>query len=190
VARRDSTRGRDPGGERISARPTRARLATAAAAAAAVTAFAIYPVVAVDRLAGLPLALGVAAGGVFVVGISGFDVRALALALTLLGAEYATFLSLRDEAAGGTTALYAARLVLASELAYWSLELRTAVDVTRTALRRRAATVSATVAGAFAVAGIVASAAQLRTGSGFLLDVAGAIALTAALFLVAQLAKR
>jgi hypothetical protein len=40
------------------------------------------------------------------------------------------------------------------------------------------------------VAGVVAFAAGLRTGSGFVLNITGAIALTAALSLVAQLAKR
>ena len=134
--------------------------------------------------------LGVLAAVAFVVGIGGFDERALTLALALLGAEYGTFLHLRGEEIGGATAVYAAGLVLAAELAYWSLELRAPGSDALAALRRRAASVSATVVGAFVVAGAVAFAAGLRTGSGFVLDVTGAIALIAALSLVAQLAKR
>jgi hypothetical protein len=144
----------------------------------------------VDRSAGLPLVLGVLAGAVFLVGLAGFDDRALTLALALLGAEYGIFLHLRGEEIGGATAVYAAGLVLAAELAYWSLDLRAPVGDASSAARRRAAGIAATVVGAFAVAGVVALAAGLRTGSGFLVDITGAIALTAALALVAQLAKR
>jgi hypothetical protein len=134
--------------------------------------------------------LGVLAAAAYLVGIGGFDDRALTVALALLGAEYGTFLHLRGEEIGGATAVYAAGLVLAAELAYWSLELRAPVGDASSAARRRAASVSATVVGALVVAGVVALAAGLRTGSGFVLDIIGAVALTAALFLVAQLAKR
>jgi hypothetical protein len=137
-----------------------------------------------------PIALGVLAAVAFVVGIGGFDERALTSAVALLGAEYGTFLYLSGEATGGATAVYAAGLVLASELAYWSLELRTPTGDAPSALRRRAVSISATVVGAFVVAGMVAFAAGLGTDGGFVLDIIGAVALTAALALVAQLAKR
>jgi len=146
--------------------------------------------VAVDRLAGLPLVPGVLAAAAFLVGLAGLDDRAPTLALALLGAEYGTFLHLNGEEIGGATAVYAAGLVLAAELAYWSLELRAPVEVASSAIRRRFASIAATVVGAFVVVGVVAYAAGLRTGSGFVLDITGAIALTVALSLVAQLAKR
>jgi hypothetical protein len=134
--------------------------------------------------------VGLLAAGTFLVGISGFHDSALASALALLGVEYGTFLYLSGENTGRATAVYAAWFVLAAELAYWSLELRTPVGDASSALRRRAASVSATVLGAFVVAGVVALAARLRAGSGFALEITGAVALTAALLLVARLAKR
>ena len=153
-----------------------------------VVALAIYQAVAVDRLAGLPLAVGAAATVVFLVGIVGVDARALPFAFALLGVEYGIFLWLRHERVGAGTVAYAAALVLASELAYWSLELRSAADEA-TLLRRRATTVGATVVGAFLVASAVAAAADLRVGSGLEFGIVGAAALLAALYLVARLAR-
>lgn len=61
------------------------------------------------------------------------------VALLLLGGEYALFLVVRDPGIDGRAPLVAALLLVTAELAYWSLELRSAIAEEAGALARRIA---------------------------------------------------
>ena len=129
-------------------------------------------------------------------------VAALALALlvrlpvlvvaapALVGAEYAALLGFEGEGLDLRAPLLAAVLYGASELAYWSLELRGRVaDEAGTYLRRialLAALLVATVAGGIGLLALV----EAVTARGVALDVLGALAAVATIALLVLAARQ
>jgi hypothetical protein len=116
----------------------------------------------------------------------------IAWSLVLLGAEYAASLAVAE--GGGEmdawAPLYAAGLLVAAELAFWSLELRGTAREDAASLRRRLAALSALALAALGLAALVALVTELPGGGGVLWDAVGVAAAVAALAIVARLARR
>jgi hypothetical protein len=115
---------------------------------------------------------------------------ALAAGIVLLGAEQAVRLANGPDSVDPWTPVYAAGLLLAAELAWWSIEPRVASwSEDWLALRRLAAIVGVCAAGALIAAVIVlAAGAPLTGGAG--LELTGVLAAVAAVAVVAALARR
>ncbi len=114
----------------------------------------------------------------------------LAAGIAFLGAEQAVRLAYGPDSVDPWTPVYAAALLLAAELAWWSIEprVRSWTD-DGLALRRLAAIVGVCAAGALLAALIVVVAgAPLRGGAG--LELTGVAAAVAAVAVVALLAHR
>ena len=134
-----------------------------------------------------------------IVGTAGAAVLALALAtaraglvapaLVLVAGGYAAKLAVRDAGAlDGAAPLVGCALLLAAELAYWSVELAGAGREERPVLLRRLAAMLGLAAGALVLGSAVLAAAALPLGGGLLWDVVGVAAAAAALALIARLA--
>jgi hypothetical protein len=137
----------------------------------------------------LLLALGL--GGLLALS-AGLAVRwgaALALAIALLGAEQAVRLTRGPEALDPWTPLYAAAFLLVAELAWWSLEPRVPAWAQRGTALWRLVTVLLACAGGVIVSALVVIAAGLPIHGGFGLELAGVLAATAALAVVAAVAR-
>jgi hypothetical protein len=111
-------------------------------------------------------------------------------AVALLGAAYTGSLFLGPHGLDVWAPLEATALVLAAELAYWSLELRPWVDAEPGILARRTALVAATGAGTLIVGAAVLAAASARVRGGVLWEAVGVAAAAAALALVVRLSRR
>jgi hypothetical protein len=123
---------------------------------------------------------------------------ALALALALrrpgavpwtvlaLGVLYAS--TLRGALDGWSIAV-AVGLLLAAELAYWSIEDERRLRVERTVTLRRAAGIAGLAGATLAAGFLVLAAAGLRVRTGLPLTAAGAVAAAGLLLLVARLAR-
>jgi hypothetical protein len=114
---------------------------------------------------------------------------AVAFAIALLGAEQAVRLARGPEALDPWTPLYAAAFLLVAELAWWSLEPRVPAWAQRGAALWRLAAVLLACAGGGIVSALVVIAAGLPIHGGFGLELAGVIAATAALAVVAAVAR-
>jgi len=110
-------------------------------------------------------------------------------AVGLLGAEQAVRLARGPEALDPWTPVYAGAFLLAAELAWWSLEPRVPAWAERGAALRRLATVLLTCAGGSVISALVVIAAGLPIHGGFGLELAGVLAATAALAVVAAVAR-
>jgi hypothetical protein len=114
---------------------------------------------------------------------------AVAFAVALLGAEQAVRLARGPEALDPWTPLYAGGFLLVAELAWWSLEPRVPAWVERGTALRRLAGVLLACAGGSIVAALVVIAAGVPIHGGFGLELAGVLAATAALAVVAGVAR-
>lgn len=113
----------------------------------------------------------------------------LPLSVLLLGGLYAAQLRIDDAALDGSAAVVAAGLLLTAELGYWSLDARDRIDADPGMALRRLATVAGLGIGAAVVSELVLVLADVVSGRGLALDVVGAAAATAALLVVALLAR-
>jgi hypothetical protein len=190
VARGCAAAGSARGGEEIQApRPHAARVATAAGA------LAVAAALAVAGLGGGPLhgwlLVGLGGGG-FCCLAGGLAVRwsaALAAGIALLGAEQAVRLATGPAHADPWTPLYAAGFLLAAELAWWSIEPRVPAFSELPVLVNRLAVIALSCAGGAVLAGLVvlSAGAPLRGGVG--LELVGVVAATAAVVVVAAVAR-
>jgi hypothetical protein len=114
---------------------------------------------------------------------------AVAFAVALLGAEQAVRLARGPEALDPWTPLYAAAFLLVAELAWWSLESRVPAWAERGTALRRLVTVLLACAGGSIVSALVVIAAGAPIRGGFGLELAGVLAATAALAVVAAVAR-
>ena len=110
-------------------------------------------------------------------------------AVGLLGAEQAVWLARGPEALDSWTPLYAGAFLLVAELAWWSLEPRVPAWADRWTALWRLVTVLLACAGGSIVAALVVIAAGLPIHGGFGLELAGVLAATAALAVVAAVAR-
>jgi hypothetical protein len=114
---------------------------------------------------------------------------ALAVGVTLLGAQQAVRLALGPDALDTWTPLVGGALLLVAELAWWSIEPRVPAWSQPVLASRRVLTVLVACAGASAVSAVVlvASGAPLSGGVG--LELVGILAATAAVAVVAFVAR-
>jgi hypothetical protein len=190
VARRRAAAVRAGGGENIQApRPRHARLATAAAAVLVAAGLVVSAPLRDPGHELLLLAVGGAGLLVLSAGLASRWSAALAVGVALLGAEQAVRLALGPEALDAWTPLYAGALLLAAELAWWSLEPRVPAWSEPGTGVWRAATVILTCLGGCVVSAlvVVASGAPLHGGVG--LELVGVLAAAAALAVVAAVAR-
>ena len=137
----------------------------------------------------LLLALG--AGGVLWL-FGGLVLRwsaALAAGLASLGAEQAVRLSSGPSSVDAWTPVYAAGFLLAAELAWWSIEPRVAAWSEIEVVVRRAAAIAAVCAGGAVLAGLIVVVAGAPLHGGVALELVGVAAATAAVAVVAAVAR-
>jgi hypothetical protein len=137
----------------------------------------------------LLLALGTAGVLWLFVGLVSRWSAPLAAGIVFLGAEQAVRLATGRSSVDPWTPAYAAGLLLAAELAWWSIEPRVAAWSEPGAVLRRVLTVAAACVGAGLLAALVvlAAGAPLRGGVG--LELVGVLAAAAAVAVVAAVAR-
>jgi hypothetical protein len=152
-------------------------------------------------LAGSPLARGsahtlllLALGGPGVLFLcAGLALRwsaALACGVGLVGAEQAVRLGTGPAEIDPWTPLYAAGFLLAAELAWWSIEPRVAAWADAEVALWRLAAVAGACAGGAVLAALVVLAAGAPLEGGVGLELVGVVAATAAVGVVAAVARR
>ena len=186
----DAARRADRGGDRIPAlRPSQPRLATSAAALVVLAALATYPVVAVDERKDVAAGIGAAALALLALALARRITALVPWPIALAGAGYAVMLALNADATDAAAPLYAAGLLLAAELAYWSLEAR-GVPEERGLLPLRVGVIAACCLGTIVVGGALMVAAAAGGRGGVALEAVGVAAAAAAVALVTWLARR
>jgi hypothetical protein len=111
-------------------------------------------------------------------------------ALVLLGGGYSLFLTAEDVSLDRRAAVIAAALLLVSELAYWSLELRSGIADEPGSYLRRVAMLALLALGAAAVAGGLLALVDVTGRGGLAVEIAGVGAALAALLVLLGLARR
>ena len=114
---------------------------------------------------------------------------ALAVGVALLGTQQAVRLALGPDSLDSWTPLLAGGLLLVAELAWWSLEPRVTAWSQPGLAARRLGAVLLACAGASVLSAVVLVAAGAPLSGGFGLELAGVIAATGTLTLVAWLAR-
>jgi hypothetical protein len=138
----------------------------------------------------LLLVVGVGAMAGFAAGLVLRWSGALAVGVLLLGAQQATRLALGPDALDEATPLTAGALLLAAELAWWSIEPRIPAWAQPGVAVRRVVRVLFTCVAATVVSAVVVVAAGAPVGGGTLLLLTGVVAATAALGVLAYVARR
>lgn len=145
----------------------------------------LYPVLASERFAGLAAAAGAVAALFLVAGIAFRAGSLVGAGLFLVGVDYAVSLVTRSGTAGYGVVPYAAGLVLAAELAYWSLE----APRDWTLVWRRARLVATLAGASAAVAALVVAVASASSGRSVAYELVAFGGAIGALLLVARLAR-
>jgi hypothetical protein len=112
------------------------------------------------------------------------------VAVALLGAEYVAILGFEAEALDTQAPLVAGALLASAELAYWSLELRGAVDDEAGTYLRRVALLATLLVGVVGVGAIMLTLVEVVAAGGIAVDILGAAAAFVALALLALAARR
>jgi hypothetical protein len=137
----------------------------------------------------LLLLVGAAALVPLTVGLAVRWSAALALAVALLGAQQAVRIALGPDRLDVWAPASAGALLLVAELAWWSIEPRVAAWSERDLALWRVATVVAACAAGAALAGFVLVVGSSQVGGGVALELVGVVAATAAVALVAYVAR-
>jgi hypothetical protein len=134
------------------------------------------------------LALGGAAVFVLLVGVASGRTFLIPWAIAGLGAEYA--LGLGDRGLDGRVPLYAVALLVAAELAYWSVQLRGAAADEPGMAQRRVIGLLLGATAALVVCTTLVTLARVQLGSGLLAEAAGLVAAVGALILLLVSVRR
>ena len=110
--------------------------------------------------------------------------------IVLIGSAYAVHLALDDPTLDTRAPLLAAGLLLAAELAYWSLEERQNVRTEAREQLRRLAVVAALALGSLFVGAVLLAVADVARTRGLAVDLVGAAAAAGALLLLVLVARR
>jgi len=114
---------------------------------------------------------------------------AVPASVLIAGAAYAGSLFLGPHRLDTSAPLEGTALLLAAELAYWSLELRPWVEAEPGVLARRGTVVAASGAGSLAAGAAVLAAASAPVGGGVALEALGVAAAASALALLVRLSR-
>ena len=114
---------------------------------------------------------------------------AVAVAVAVLAAAYAAVLGHEADGIDTRAALVAAALFAVAELAYWSTELRGAVEDETGTYLRRAALLALVLVAVIATGTMLLALVETVAASGVAAEVVGAVAAVAALALVALSAR-
>jgi hypothetical protein len=153
-------------------------------AAAGLTAWASLTAGAGEALVA---ALGVGGAAGLTVALAGRWHELLPWAISLLGAQYAASLLIRDSGIDALAPFYAAGLLMTAELAYWALERGPAA---RAIVVPRVGSLLAQALGAAGVGTVLLAASEGTGEGGILLQLLGLAAAAAAVGLVTSLAWR
>jgi hypothetical protein len=129
------------------------------------------------------LLVGIAGVGALVVGIAIAQTAPLTIGVVLLGGGYALHLVLDDPALDVRATLVGAGLLLTAELGNWSIELRRAVTHEPGRHPRRLVAELALCVGGLLVSALVLAAADLGRVGGLAIELAGAGAAVALVWL-------
>ena len=110
--------------------------------------------------------------------------------IVLLGSAYAVHLALDDPTLDTRAPLLAAGLLIAAELAYWSLEERQNVRTEAREQLRRLTVVAALALGSLFVGAVLLAVADVARTRGLAVDLVGAAAAAGALLLLVLVARR
>ena len=163
-------------------------MTTAVASVAALGGVSAYVVLASARAEIVLLALGASATALLGLGLAARWSPLVATALVVAGGTYAASLVLADGAVDSRAPLVAASLLLAAELAYWSLGRSVGRAPARVAARI-AATLLAAAAVCLPLGVLILAASGAAFGRGLALEAAGLLAAAAALAVVARLSR-
>jgi hypothetical protein len=192
VAARRSPAGSARGGEDIQApRPAHARVATGFAAILVAAAIAVATTLRADGIAEQATIVGFGAVALALL-LFGLVLRwsaALGVGIALLGAQQAARLSIGNEHLDTSAPLAAAALLLAAELAWWSIEPRIPAWAQRGLALRRLAWVLFLCLASGAVAALVMLTAGAPLGGGFGLELMGVLAAMGALGVLVYVAR-
>lgn len=111
-------------------------------------------------------------------------------AIVLIGGEYALVLSVDGAVLDTRAAVVAAGLLVAAELAYWSLELRADITDEPGSYTRRLAVLALLALGALTLSGALLAVVDVAGREGLAIEIAGAAAAFAAVVLLWSLARR
>ena len=142
-----------------------------------------------DSLAPLVGALGGLAALLLLASVAARSSALLPWAVAAAGAEYATFLVVRETTVDAAAPLYAAGLLVVAELAYWSLERGVPSDGDAL-VGRRLSLVAAVALAAGGIGGMVLTIAELSVSGGLALELLGVAAAVGVLAIVGALARR
>jgi len=133
------------------------------------------------------------------IGLAGALLLALALlarlgglvpwAILLAGAEYGAFLAIHETSVDGYAPIYAAGLLLVTELAYWSMEPRVQGAVGEGLTTRRVTLLIAVCVAAGGIGGLILAMSEASVNGGLWLEALGVAAAVGALALLARLAR-
>jgi hypothetical protein len=137
------------------------------------------------------LLLGLGGAGVLAlcVGLGARWSAALAFGVAVIGAEHAVRLATGADRVDPWTPLYAAGFLLAAELAWWSIEPRVPAWTEYGMTPRRVATIAGACFGGSVLSALVVLAAGAPLHGGLALELVGVVAATAALAVVAVVAR-
>jgi hypothetical protein len=187
VARRHTTTVGARGGAGIQAlRPARARLITALGAVAALGAPIAYVALGGGRLATVGAVAGAFGLTLLVLGLVLRWPTTIPWSILLVGGGY---LLAREgnSVVDGWAAAIGVLLLLAAELASWSIEHDARIEAEASLVRRRVATLTALIAAALLVNFMLLAAAGVSASSGVLLAAVGVAAAVAAVAVVLRL---
>jgi hypothetical protein len=136
-------------------------------------------------------AAGLAGASVAALGVSLWTRRAVGIppAILLAGVAYGVSVAGRDPAFDRPSLVVAVLLLVAAELAFWSLELAAPIGYEPRILRRRLTLVTALALGSLGAAGIAAAAAAQDAERSLLLEGLGVAAAVAVVTVLARLAR-
>ena len=110
--------------------------------------------------------------------------------MSLAGAQYSTFLVIRESSIDAYAPIFGAGLLLVAELAYWSIERRVPGTARRGADFRRGTLLVAACVAAGGIGGLILAMGELSVRGGLWLEMMGVAAAVGAIAILARLARQ
>ena len=143
-----------------------------------------------DRLGPLVGLVGLLAVLFLVLALLGRYSGLLPWVLALAGAQYTTFLVIRESSIDGYAPIFGAGLLLVAELAYWSIERRVPGPPGEGLTSRRGSLLVAACVAAGGIGGLILAMAELSVRGGLWLEAMGVAAAVGAIAVLARLARQ